>query len=291
VANTIWVDLLGKEIRQTYYQAKGVRTRVLEAGSGPPLIFLHGTGGHADCYVRNIAAHAESFHVYAIDFVGHGYSDAPDLPYGVQDFVKHLRDFLDAVGARRASISGESLGGMTGAWFAATYPERVERLVLNTGILMPLEEQGRKDVADVLERSRAAAGQQLSREGVRKRMEWLMADPRSVTDELVEIRFKIYSQPGRAAVMRKVAEKLFGISIDRAREKELFDPEQLKKIQCPTLVLWTRHNPGQSVQLAEEGTKLIPQGRMTVFENSAHWPQWEEPERFNREHLEFLLGK
>ena len=291
MANTIWVDLLGKEIRQTYYQAKGVRTRVLEAGSGPPLIFLHGTGGHADCYVRNIAAHAESFHVYAIDFVGHGYSDAPDLPYGVQDFVKHLRDFLDAVGARRASISGESLGGMTGAWFAATYPERVERLVLNTGILMPLEEQGRKDVADVLERSRAAAGQQLSREGVRKRMEWLMADPRSVTDELVEIRFKIYSQPGRAAVMRKVAEKLFGISIDRAREKELFDPEQLKKIQCPALVLWTSHNPGQSVQLAEEGTKLIPQGRMTVFENSAHWPQWEEPERFNREHLEFLLGK
>jgi 2-hydroxy-6-oxonona-2,4-dienedioate hydrolase len=285
------VDLLGKEIRQTYYQAKGVRTRVLEAGSGPPLIFLHGTGGHADCYTRNIAAHAEHFHVYAVDFVGHGYSDAPDLPYGVQDFVHHLRDFLDAVGAKRASISGESLGGMTGAWFAATYPERVERLVLNTGILMPLEEQGRKDVADVLERSRAAAGQQLSREGVRKRMEWLMADPQSVTDELVEIRFKIYSQPGRAAVMRKVAEKLFGISIDRAREKELFDSEQLKKIQCPTLVLWTRHNPGQSVKLAEEGTKLIPQGRMTVFENSAHWPQWEEPERFNREHLEFLLGR
>jgi 2-hydroxy-6-oxonona-2,4-dienedioate hydrolase len=271
VTNTIWVDLLGKEVRQTYYQARGVRTRVLEAGSGPPLIFLHGTGGHADCYVRNIAAHAEHFHVYAIDFVGHGYRDA--------------------VGAKRASISGESLGGMTGAWFAATYPERVERLVLNTGILMPLEEQGRRDVADVLERSRAAAGQQLSREGVRKRMEWLMADPKSVTDELVEIRFKIYSQPGRAAVMRKVAEKLFGISIDRAREKELFDPEQLKKIQCPTLVLWTHHNPGQSVKLAEEGTKLIPQGRMTVFENSAHWPQWEEPERFNQEHLEFLLGK
>jgi 2-hydroxy-6-oxonona-2,4-dienedioate hydrolase len=126
---------------------------------------------------------------------------------------------------------------------------------------------------------------------VRKRMEWLMADPKSVTDELVEIRFKIYSQPGRAAVMGKVARHIFGISIDRAREKELFDPDQLKKIQCPTLVLWTLHNPGQSVQLAEAGTKLIPQGRMTVFENSAHWPQWEEPERFNREHLDFLLGK
>ena len=289
--DTIWVELLGQEIRQTYYQAGGVRTRVLEAGSGPPLVFLHGTGGHAECYTRNIAAHAKHFHVYAIDFVGHGYSDAPDLSYGVGDFVNHVHDFLDAIGAKRASISGESLGGMTGAWLAAKYPDRVERLVLNTGILMPLDEEGLKDVADVLQRSRAASGQQLTREGVRKRMEWLMADPKSVTDELVEIRFKIYSQPGRAAVMRKVAEMLFGISIDRAREKELFDSDQLKRIKCPTLVLWTRHNPGQSVKLAQEGTNLIPNGRMTVFENSAHWPQWEEPERFNREHLEFLLGK
>jgi len=288
---TIWAGLLGQELKQTYYNAGGVRTRVLEAGSGPPLVFLHGTGGHAECYARNIAAHARDFHVYAIDFVGHGYSDAPDLPYGVQDFVNHIGSFLDAIGAKRASISGESLGGMAAAWFAANHPERVERLVLNTGILMPLEEAGRRDVADVLERSRAASGQQLTREGVRKRLEWLMADPQSVTGELVEIRFRIYSQPGRAAVMRKVAETLFGISIDREREKELFDSDQLKKIQCATLVLWTRHNPGQSVELAARGTKLIPNGRMIVFENSAHWPQWEEPERFNREHLEFLLGK
>jgi 2-hydroxy-6-oxonona-2,4-dienedioate hydrolase len=276
---TIWAELLGEEIRQTYYNAGGVRTRALEAGSGPPLIFLHGTGGHAECYVRNIAAHARHFHVYAIDFVGHGYSDMPDLAYGVQDFVSHVRSFLDAIGAKRAAISGESLGGMTGAWLAALHPDRVESLVLNTGILMPLEEEGRKDVADVLQRSRAASGQQLTREGVRKRMEWLMADPKSVTDELVEIRFKIYSQPGRAAVMRKVAETLFGISIDRQREKELFDSDQLKKIQCPTLVLWTTHNPGQSAALAERGTTLIPNARMTVFENSAHWPQWEEPEQ------------
>ena len=289
------MELMGQEIRQTYYQAGGVRTRVLEAGSGPPLVFLHGTGGHAECYARNIAAHAQHFHVYAIDFVGHGYSDAPDIPYCVGDFISHVHGFLDAIrdatGAKRAHISGESLGGMVGAWVAAMYPDRVERLVLNTGILMPLDEEGLKDVTDVLARSRAASGQQLTREGLQKRMQWLMHDPASVTEELVDIRFKIYSQRGRAAIMRKVADHVFGISIDRKREKELFDSDQLKKIQCPTLVLWTRHNPGQSVKVAEEGTKLIPNGRMTVFENSAHWPQWEEPERFNREHLEFLLAK
>ena len=63
----------------------------------------------------------------------------------------------------------------------------------------------------------------------------------------------------------------------------------MRNIQCPTLVLWTRHNPGQPVELAQEGMKKIPNARMIILEQSAHWPQWEEPEEFNKLHLEFLL--
>jgi len=285
---TMWVELLGQEFRQTYYQAKGVRTRALEAGEGKPLIFLHGTGGHAEAYVRNLAAHAKHFHVYAIDMVGHGYSDKPPLSYSIDDFVNHVRDFLDVIGAARAHISGESLGAMVGAWLAITQPERVEKLVLNTGILMPPNEQGRRELLDVLERSRAATGQ-LTREAVRKRLEWLMHDPQSVTDELVEVRYTIYSQPGMAPVMRNIAESVLGSATDRERAKQWLNPEKLREIRCPTLVLWTRHNPGQPVELATEGTRLIPNARRVVLENSAHWPQWEEAEAFNREHLKFLL--
>src|SRR5271169_2135542 len=107
---TIWNELLGQDIRQTYYDVKGIRTRVIESGQGKPLIFLHGTGGHAEAYVRNMAAHAKHFHVYSVDMIGHGFTDRPDVPYGVMDFVNFLRDFLDTIGAKKASISGESLG-------------------------------------------------------------------------------------------------------------------------------------------------------------------------------------
>jgi len=286
---TIWGELLGQEFRQTYYNANGVRTRAIEAGEGRPLVFLHGTGGHAEAYARNIAAHAKHFHVYAIDMVGHGYSDKPDLPYVIDDFVNHLRDFLDAIKAEKAIVSGESLGAMVGAWLAIKDPDRMEKLVLNTGILMPPNEKGRRELLDVLERSRAATGQ-ITREAVRKRMEWLMHDPRDVTDEIVEVRYRIYTQPGAGPILRKISESILGRASDPEKAKQWFNPEKLREIRCPTLVLWTRHNPGQPVELAEEGARMIPDARFVVLENSAHWPQWEEPEEFNKLHLEFLTG-
>ena len=186
--SSIWVDLMGVEYKQTFYNAGGIRTRVIEAGGGPPLIFLHGTGGHAEAYVRNIEAHAEHFHVYAIDMIGHGYTDRPDCDYNIDNFVDHLIKFLDTIGAKKAYLSGESLGAMVASWTAIKHPQRVIKLVQNTGILMPPNATGRAELADALERSKRAAGK-LTKEAVRARLSWLMAEPeKTITDELVDVR-------------------------------------------------------------------------------------------------------
>jgi 2-hydroxy-6-oxonona-2,4-dienedioate hydrolase len=286
---TIWTELMGHEFSQSFYNARAVRTRCIEAGRGEPLILLHGTGGHAEAYVRNIAAHAKHFHVYALDMVGHGYSDAPDLNYDIDDFTNFLADFVDAIGANKVCVSGESLGAMVASWYAIRNPDRVAKLVMNTGILVPPNETGRMELADALERSRAATGQ-LTREAVRKRLDWLMYEPdKSVTDELVEVRYKIYSQPGRAAVMRKIAERVLGDIISPGFNKWA-NPEKLREVKCPTLVLWTNHNPGQPLEVAREGMKYLSKAKLVVLEKSAHWPQWEEAQEFNRAHLAFLLG-
>jgi 2-hydroxy-6-oxonona-2,4-dienedioate hydrolase len=285
--NTIWHELMGLPFRQSFYDANGIRTRALEAGEGKPLIFLHGTGGHAEAYVRNLAAHAEHFHVYSIDMVGHGYTDKPDLPYGIPDFVDHLTAFIDAIGAEKAMVSGESLGGIVAAWLAIGRPDRVEKLVLNTGILVPPPEEGRKQLRDVLERSRAAAGN-LTRDTVRKRLEWLMHDPADVTDELVEVRYRIYSQPGTGPIIGRISQSILGGSVDDDWAKRWLDPAKLGDISCPTLVLWARHNPGQPVAVAEQAAKRIPRAKLVVLEDCAHWPQWEQAEKFNQAHLEFL---
>ncbi|HAC34828.1 MAG TPA: alpha/beta hydrolase [Gammaproteobacteria bacterium] len=287
--SSIWVDLMGVEYKQTFYNAGGIRTRALEAGEGPPLILLHGTGGHAEAYVRNLEAHAKHFHVYSIDMLGHGYTDAKECDYTMDDFVDHLVDFLDAIGAEQAYLSGESLGAMVASWTAIKHPQRVIKLVQNTGTLMAPNEKGKAELTDALERSRKAAGK-LTREAVRGRLGWLMAEPeKSVTDELIEVRYQVYNRPGMLPVMGKIAMNVLGKVIDDEWCKQWVNPELMRDIQCPTLLLWTRHNPGQPVELAEEGMQFIPNARMVVLENSAHWPQWEEPEPFNKAHLEFLL--
>jgi 2-hydroxy-6-oxonona-2,4-dienedioate hydrolase len=287
--NSIWTDLMGVDFRQTYYDVAGIKTRVLEAGSGPALIFLHGTGGHAEAYARNIEEHAKHFHVYAFDMIGHGYTDRPDCDYQIDDFVEHLINFLDTLGVEKAYLSGESLGAMVASWAAIKHPERVIKLVQNTGILMPPNGEGKVELADALERSRKAAGQ-LTKDIVRARMSWLMAEPeKTLTDEIINVRYAIYAQAGMLPVMGKIANTILGGVINDDWCEKWVNPELMQKIQCPTLVLWTKHNPGQPVALAKEGMKMIPDARMVVLEHSAHWPQWEEPELFNKLHLEFLL--
>ena len=58
---TIWTDLADLEFKLYYLDANGIKTRVLEAGKGEPLIFLHGTGGHIEAYARNIRGLSENF--------------------------------------------------------------------------------------------------------------------------------------------------------------------------------------------------------------------------------------
>ena len=288
--SSIWNELQGVDLKQTWHDASGIRTRVIEAGAGYPLFLLHGTGGHAEAYSRNIAAHAEHFRVIAYDMVGHGYTDAPDIEYDEQAYVDHLRSLMNAMDILSAHLSGESLGGSVAAWFALQHPERVGKLVLNTGLpLSPNTQQGIDQMKDFLARSRKATGIP-TRETLAMRMKWLFLDEASLTEELLETRFRIYSQPGRAAAIRKLTERAIGGLIDPANQKTWYRPDQLRELKCPTLLLWTNHNPGQPVELARQAAADIPDARVVVLDNSSHWPQWEEPGAFNKAQMEFLLG-
>jgi len=286
--SSIWNTLQGVEFSQAYIDAGGIRTRSITAGDGPVLIFLHGTGGHAEACLRNIEAHAKHFTVHAIDMVGHGYTAMPDIDYSMQHYVDHLLAFIDAIGAERVSISAESLGTQVAAWFALQHPQRVNRIVMNTGILLLPDDAGKKDLQDLLDRSRKASGTP-DRDAIRMRLRWLVHEDHSVTEELITARKMIYDQPGRAAVIRQIAEQSIGALLDPAIAEKWNNPELLKQLSVPTLVLWTRYNPGQLVPLAEQGAALIPNAELIVLEHSAHWPQWEEPEEFNRVHIEYLL--
>lgn len=286
---TMWTDVAGLEYRQCYYQAGPIRTRVIEAGSGAPFLFLHGTGGHAESFLRNLSSHAKHFRVLLIDMVGHGYSDAPDVEYSMDTLIQHLADFVDALGYDKVMIGGGSLGGMVAAWYAIRYPHRVKKLSLVTALLMNRDEQGKAQLRDAHERSHRTT-EEVSRAAVQSRLGWLMHEPsKSVTDELVEVRYRIYKQEGRAAIIRRISDLAFGGVVDDSWAAKWSSPEHMRGIQCPTLLVWSRFNPGLTAERAAQGMAYIPNARMTILEDSAHWPQWEEPAAFDSVHIPFLL--
>jgi 2-hydroxy-6-oxonona-2,4-dienedioate hydrolase len=271
---SFWSSLgtVGHNIR--YIDAGPVRTRVLEAGAaGDALVLLHGSGGHLEAYARNAGPLGERFRVVALDLIGHGYSSRPDRPYEIADYCAHLLDVLDALALERVHLAGESLGGWIGAAFAARHPDRVRRLVINTPAGLTCNEAA-------LERQRALflkAVDEPSKANIRTRLEWLMAEPGKVTDDLIDARYAIYTQPGYAQTMRRIC---YLMEPDGRRRNMLHDAD-LRAIGVPTLVLWTAHNPTDGVEVGRHAAQTIPDARLEIMEGCGHWPQFEDPPRFN----------
>jgi pimeloyl-ACP methyl ester carboxylesterase len=277
---------MGTGVAERYYSVNGVRTRVLEAGAGQPLILLHGTGGHAETYVRNIGPLSRHFRVLSVDMIGHGFTDRPDGEYTMDMFAGHVVGLLDAIGAEQAFLSGESLGGGVACWAALKYPDRVRALSLNTGILARPDERGLKDLDDIEARTDKLK-ENLDHETIRRRLEWLVHDPAQVTDELVEARLKVYSQPGMVDTMVKVMRTV--MQMNRAAYGDIdYYSHTLANISCPTLVVWTDHNPGKSYEAVKPAIEAIPNHEFHLITGAAHWPQWEKADEVNAYMIEFL---
>jgi 2-hydroxy-6-oxonona-2,4-dienedioate hydrolase len=288
---SIWTDLGGIPFEHGFRDVKGIRTRLISAGSGEPVIFLHGTGGHAEAFMRNFKRHAQHFRTISMDMIGHGYTDAPDIEYGMDTFVEHLHDVVLALGYDKVSVVGESLGGMVAAHFAIRYPQLARRIVMNTGVLMTRTEADLKGLRDMLERTRKATGE-LTKEAVRSRLAWLMHDPEvNVTQELVDIRYGIYSQPGRAKIMARISQMVVNGVHDESWVRKYSNPEDLRRVQCPALIIWSKYNPSLQLENAAKALPYLRDGRMVVMEHSSHWPQWEEAERYDEVEIAFLRGE
>jgi 2-hydroxy-6-oxo-6-(2'-carboxyphenyl)-hexa-2,4-dienoate hydrolase len=279
---SFWVSLLGSETR--YYDAKGNRTRVVEAGSGPAVLFLHGLSGHAEAFSRNIIPFSEHFRACAVDMLGHGFTAKPDVTYDIATLANHVLDVMDSMGLERASFVGQSLGGWVGAWIALEHPERIEKLLLATGAgLQPTPTEGTRSVTNQVRQVTQAALENPTREGVRKRLEWLMRRPETVTDELVEVRYRVFTE-SREMLQRVVD------TTARANDDFLLTPDRLQRITVPTFVYWTRYNPTTPWETAEKAVAFLPNVRFEIMEEAGHWPMFERPDEFNRQAIDFFLN-
>jgi 2-hydroxy-6-oxonona-2,4-dienedioate hydrolase len=281
VTASFWLAAAGAEnLRVRYVTADGVRTRVLEAGDpdAPPLVCLHGTGGHAEAFIHNLAALARGHHVLAYDLPAHGWSAAPDRDYEIDGYCRHLEALSDAYALPQVTLVGQSLGGWIAAAYAVTRPDRVAGLVL-------VGAGGNTFDPAVMERLRTAsmaAVESPTPERVRDRVNLLFSRPVTADEELVACRQAIYARPGAAEAMRKA----LVLQTPEARRRNLFT--RWADITQHTLAVWGRDDRVVPLRSGEEIAAAIPRSRLVVLDQCGHWPQFERPDAFHQAVLPFL---
>ncbi len=124
------VTALPQQFDEWQIELHGRRVIYRVAGSGPPVVLIHGMLNSSSHWRAVALSLADEYTVIAPDLIGHGDSAAPRGDYSLGAHAASIRDLLAAIGVDRATIVGHSLGGGVAMQFFYQFPQRVERLVL-----------------------------------------------------------------------------------------------------------------------------------------------------------------
>ena len=254
----------------------GHTAHYLEAGSGPPVVLLHGLGADARAWRNTVPELAKTAHVYALDFLGFGQSAKPQTPYRISLLSDFVSSFLDAVQIKKATIVGHSLGGWVAARLAVSHPDQIDKLVL-VDAAGYAEDQARliHDFLSQLDPTTAKAAEQI--------LGSVNAMPASDQEVLRNLAMSYFarrlSRPDGFATASVVESILKG--------QDVLDGS-LDQIKVPTLILWGRNDPVVPLRAADAFAKDIPGARKIILDGCGHRPQLECAAAFNAELLKFL---
>jgi pimeloyl-ACP methyl ester carboxylesterase len=276
----------------------GVNIHYLCGGSGSPLVLVHGLGSSAAVeFYHNLEPLAAHHRVLAIDLPGFGRSDKPVITYSMDLFVKAVSDLMATEGAARAAVMGVSMGGRVALGLALDSPQLVERLVLvdALGVGAPRRVFAyrillTKGLGELTLRGTARALRQLRPATIRRFWGWYLRRPSRVdtiwSDERIANHGTLLStREYRAAYLSA----LRSIAGQRQLRGGVAVEDRLSELAMPTLLIWGRHDHIFPPSHAESAKAKLRNGRVEIFDGSGHTPQMEEPERFNRLVLEFLI--
>lgn len=271
----------GPEIGRTVV-ANGIRTNVLETGSGRPVVLIHGSGPGVTAYANwrlTLPALSTRLRVLAPDMVGFGYTERPaGQRYDVDVWADQVVGLLDALSLPSAALVGNSFGGAIALRVAARHPDRVDRLVLMGSVGVPFPITPGLD---------AVWGYEPSPEAMRGLLDIFAHSRELVTDELAEVRYRASVQPG--------FQESFGAMFPAPRQRwvdAMATPdEELRALPHRTLLVHGRDDRVIPLDTSLRLLRLIDDARLHVFGRCGHWTQIEHAAEFNRLVLEFLTGE
>ena len=247
----------------------GTAIRVLEGGSGPPLLFLHNAVG-AGVWTPTHAALATDRRVLLPDHPGFGTGALPEALDGMEDVVFHYLDLLETIGLREpVDVVGASLGGWIAAEIACRHPERFRRMVLIDAAGLRLAEYPIPDVFRLPPHELLPLFFH----------DPLKAAPYMPTDLSPGTLVRLFHD--RTALARLAWNPYF-------HDPKL--PGRLRRATVPTLVLWGRNDRFLPPVYAETYQRLLPDAQLVWIEECGHDPCVEQPDATTARIREFLQG-
>jgi pimeloyl-ACP methyl ester carboxylesterase len=248
------------------------------AGSGPPVVLIHGMVNSSRHWERVALALAERHTVIAPDLIGHGDSATPRGDYSLGAHAAVIRDLLAVLGVDRATIVGHSLGGGVAMQFFYQFPQRVERLVLISSgglgqeVSPLLRSAALPGVAPlvaaaahprVLTALRAAGGR-LRERGIGTGV-YLQAIARALSP---------LSQPGARTAFLQTLRAVIDV-----RGQRVSATDRLYLLRgFPTLIVWGERDHTIPIAHGRAAHHAAPGSRFETLPRAAHFPHLEDPD-------------
>lgn len=264
------------------FKLAGANYNVVTAGSGAPLMLLHGFTGCAQSWDHLRATLASRFRAIMPDLLGHGGSDAPDDPerYRMERCIEDLIAILDRLGVAQTHLLGYSMGGRVALAAAITHPDRIASLILESaspGLAGDGERQARiagdNALADMAER-----------DGIEAFVWRWERVPLFATQERLpgRVRERLHNQ--RLANNPKgLANSLRGLGT--GVQPPLWN--RLGEVRMPCLIM-AGELDAKFVGIAQKMADAIGGSRLAVVADAGHTIHLERPASFERLVMEFL---
>jgi pimeloyl-ACP methyl ester carboxylesterase len=273
-----WLDVDWRE-HQRWVTIDGRRVNVIELGSGPLVVFIHGLSGSWQNWLEQLPVFAREHRVIAFDLPGFGASEMPREKITISGYGRFVDALLDELGVSSAAVVGNSMGGFIGIELAIRFPERVERLVLVSAAGLSIEYLRNERALAVLT---AAENRLAAYTGwVASRSETLARRPgaRRMIFGIVAHRPDLLPGPLVAEQVRGSGKPGFVPALDALTDYPIRD--RLGEIACPTLIVWGSEDKLVPARDADEFARLIPNSRKVVWQKTGHVAMLERPDAFN----------